>query len=402
VKIDRSEAASRPHWRRFLQDLEDGHRVASPLPNRIKSLEGLIDRCRREGRPQADIDRLAAALAAAVAVPHYSTDHDDGPVLHPDATAAASVLAMLRGDGWPKDDGPVDAVTVGVLNSLIPAPPPAKTGPSPVRIRDEAAAAIARKKKKDHKGHHQFGQAVTLFTDQTGDIGVHDVTVVHFRAFVAAAESYPSWGRTTQVNQIRAVKTWLRRVRSDHDCRYGFLENPDYCFDTPAGQKIQYTLDEVRTALSHATGGVRMALLLGLNCGMYWGDIEALSPDKIDGDHIVTGRAKLTHRPKPVVGQWRLWAETRAALDFDHKIGPLEVAYTDFAKRHGLPVHKALRKTTTQVIHDHVEDAEAARLFRCEGLGGTHGDKYVRNFTPIQVARLDAALVKVASLYGIS
>ena len=72
----------------------------------------------------------------------------------------------------------------------------------------------------------------------------------------------------------------------------------------------------------------------------------------------------------------------------------VEVRFRKWAKLHSLPAHKALRKTVTQLIHDHVSE-DAARLYRGEGTGSTHGRSYVR-FSEAQEAKLESVLKKPA------
>ena len=110
----------------------------------------------------------------------------------------------------------------------------------------------------------------------------------------------------------------------------------------------------------------------------------------------------LDHRPTKLVGCWLLWEETRKSLQLDNmpSDSSLLAHYSRFAKEHELPGHKALRKTTTQLIQDHVGETEA-RLFRCEGNSDTHNSNYIKHYTPAQVAKLDDAIRKVGELYGV-
>lgn len=388
--IPNTIAGSRPYWRKFLQDLEDGHRAArraaSPLQDRIRSIEAMLVRLRAEGRPESELERFEAMLAEAEAVPAHDTDHLDLPVLHPDAEYHARVLRLENSD-W----------GIGLMNNMIPAPPK----PTANGIKHEADVFLERHRSKDHKGWYPVRQALDLFLEQTGDIPLNAVTVHHWRKLFSALKMHPTWGDRTRYNQLGIVTTFLTRVAADHGLNYGFIRNPDYRLPLPDGRKVQYTLEQVKTALEHATGEVRMALLLGLNAGMSWADMERLTPEMVQNGHIVCPRAKLLYRKNPVVGSWLLWPETKAVLKYGVIVRRLEVKYTEFKNKHGLPEHKALRKTTAQMIEDEVGEKEA-RLFRGEGPPGTHGKNYIVSFTPTQVRKLDHALGVVGRLYGLN
>lgn len=393
------EQASARYWRRFLQDIEDHHRQAqkasSPYQTRIKSLEAMIARLRAERHPDAALARLEAQLRELEAAPPHDTHYADTPVLHPDIVARAAAMEFC-----PSEDEADDALAFMLEATDQPRPTP-KTIPS--GIGHEAEVYIARHKAKGHKGWFQVRQAVSLLTGITGDIPPDQVTVHHYRQVHQKITSSPQWSKTTQANMARIVRDFLDRVAADHNLTcYGFLSNPDYILRRPKGKKVRYTLEQVKTALQHAKGEVRLALLIGLNTGGYIGDIATMTPEMIHADHLVRCRAKLRHKDNPVVGSWLLWEETRRHLTYGNKARRLQEQYSRFAQHHGLPPHKALRKTTAQMIHDQVKDAEAARLFRGEGLPGTHGTNYICDFTPEQVDRLDNALLKVGELYGVS
>ncbi len=391
VEIPKSERASAQYWRRYLQDVADSHQIAlkslSPLPDRIASIEYMITRLQAENRSEGDLMRFKGMLTEAINVPAHSIDYADIPVLHPDVEYAAKILGLDS-----------DELGIGLLNSLIPLPPTkpkVKDG-----IKHEAEMYIKRHLAKGHHGHYQVRQAVGLFTEQTGDISVQEVNVHHWRKYHSAVTKHATWGKRTQVNQVRTVITFLKRIESDHNVSYGFIRNPDYRILCPEGQKVQYTIDQVKLALKYATGSVRFALLIGLNTGAYWGDIRTLKPEMIQDNRLVRSRQKLAYKQSQITGSWLLWKCTLESLVFDSTKRKLESAYSVFAKQHNLPPHKALRKTTAQLIQDHVGESEA-RLFRGEGGGDTHNKNYIKPFTELAVQKLDNALQVVAKLYGL-
>lgn len=87
--------------------------------------------------------------------------------------------------------------------------------------------------------------------------------------------------------------------------------------EVPEGNKVQYTSEQVRTALANATGIARTALLLGLNCGFTKADIgEFVEQEHVinGGTHISKVRSKLPHKQTKVKPVWWLWPETKEAF----------------------------------------------------------------------------------------
>jgi len=75
--------------------------------------------------------------------------------------------------------------------------------------------------------------------------------------------------------------------------------------------------------------------------------------------------------------------------------------YNRFAREHQLPTHKALRKTTSQLMIDELKDKLASRLFKCRSVGGVDGHSYICDYTPAQVQHLEDALRKIGQLYSV-
>jgi len=385
------EKESTPYWRRFLQDIADDHRqarkAASPLQDRIKSIEAMIVRVRAEQGDTAILERM---LTEAINTPADDFDAADIPVVHPAAEHIARLL--------PLDP---DALTVGLLNNLIPTP--IRT-PDTGSIEREGQVFIEGHRQRGHKGWYQVRQAIELFLTFTGNIRVQDVTVDHFRDYVAAVKAHPTWGQRTQVSQRNTVATFLKGIECDYPgVTYGFVRNKKYVITSPEGRKEQYTPEQVRLALQHATGDVRLALLLGLNCGMYWSDITRLKAEDVIDGHLHYVRKKNDHdkNSTKIRGSYLLWPETAKLLHFNLNVRKMLETYTTWRHEYGLPSHKALRKTVTQVIHEVVKDAEASRLYRAENVAGTHGRSYIRPFTPAQILTLDTALREVGRIYGL-
>lgn len=384
------ERQSAPYWRRYLQDIQDDAsqtaKAASPYQERIRSLEATLSRLKAEGRSGAILERLEAELEAVASAPHWSTDYADTPAIHPDILARAEAMGL-------SDEQAV---------MLAATEPTVRRTPAMSSIVHEADVYIARQKAKQNKYWFQVRQAVNLFTGITGDIRPDQVTVHHFREAHNKITSHPSWGKTTQANMDRIIREFLHQIEADHNLTcYGFLSNKAYRIKRPKGQRQQYTRDQVMTALQHATGDIRTALLIGLNTGGYIGDIATMTPDMIKDGHLIRCRNKLSHKDNPIVGSWLLWDETRRHLTFRLKARKLQEQFSMFAKRHGIPPHKALRKTVAQVIHD-AGWPEASRLYRGEATKGNHGDYYICDYTAPQIEQLDTALRHVARQYGLT
>src|SRR5262249_40877145 len=122
-----------------------------------------------------------------------------------------------------------------------------------------------------------------------------------------------------------------------------------------------------------------------------------------DGTHVSKVRKKLAHKKNRVKPVWLIWPETKEAMTFGVKYRDLQREWDNFRKKFGLPEHKALRKTTAQVIQDHKElGEEESLLFRGESRQGTHHKNYIKKYTPEQVVKLDEALQKARTvLFGI-
>lgn len=96
-----------------------------------------------------------------------------------------------------------------------------------------------------------------------------------------------------------------------------------------------------------------------------------------------------------------MWNATRASIQkIELTISGIKKQWEQFQTKHNLPEHKALRKTVAQLIQDNVGETEA-RLYRCEGVEGTHGKNYIKNFTPEQIKKKDNALLVVGKMIGV-
>ena len=134
--------------------------------------------------------------------------------------------------------------------------------------------------------------------------------------------------------------------------------------------------------------------------GVYNCDIITMEPDQIKDGHIVRKRHRTAHKKYSMVGEWLLWDETAAAMEYGVKEWQLERAFRELRDKfrnedgsEGLPEQKGLRKTVAQWIEDAKEE-QAARNYRCEKTQGCHGKYYVL-MSETQVATLDSMLTMV-------
>jgi len=270
---------------------------------------------------------------------------------------------------------------------------------APVRdsVRAEIKAYLSTHEKKNRHHWYELRLCLGIFEKACGDVLLRDVSIHNYRKFLELLEAdiqerdLELWG-VTHINRQRAVHTFLKGVESNYGLWFPFVRSAEFKKEMPDGKKVKYTLDELRTALREAKGLARLALLLGCNCGWYFGDIEELAPGHLVNGRVVKGRDKNKKKNK-FIGQWKLWPETLAELQYGISAAEVEKAYNKLRSKFSLPEHMALRKTISQLIEDKVSE-RAARLYRAEKPGGNHG-KYYSEMSPEQVAELDTALVVV-------
>ncbi len=360
---------SSPYWRRFLQDAEDAAVVAakdveaSQKSASLRSrISGMIDRLRQENAANPLVEHLTALLSAPLpAIPDFG------------------LLGTVESCFQPPDDD-LSRVTIA----------------TEVKI---TLARIAERAK--NSAYYQARQALDMLSEVAGHLAPDMLRVDHWRAFFVKVTTNENWNARTQRNIVRNAKHFLMVLEQERGVSYAFIRSKSFAIKAGDGQKIKYTEAEVRTALEHATGLDRLQLLLGLNAGMYVGDMVLLRPDMIQGDYVVWRRAKLgTTAPRL---RHRLWAETMKALSaytFDATEHRLQQTFKRFRLLHLLPEHKALRKSVTQLIKDRVGDDES-RYYRGEMKGGVHMENYIeRRLGDVEQTQLDKATDAIATMFG--
>jgi hypothetical protein len=399
AKLERQSAT---YWRRWLQEQEEEQherqKARSPLQGRIKSLERAIADLEREDPANAILERLRGLLRDSIACDPDDIDRGDAPVLHPHVHPALQLLVKN------------DPFGIMAANATVPT---AKAAPPKITIATEVAHALqvllTRSGKTAH--FHFTRQALNLLSEVCGQLEPPQLTVDHWRQFFQRVKAVPTWGNVTHSNAMRAAKAFVKCMGQARNVYFGFLDLPEFTIDAGDGKKVRYTEEQVKTALQHATGVQRLQVLLGLNCGMTADDILLLSPQSIQGESIVWQRSKLgeykngeKHMDKVPTLKNKLWKATLAALQeykFDVSEARLQAGYTAFTRRHRLPPHKALRKTTQQLIEDAAGNV-VGRHYRGELSGGTHAKYYAdRRLSEVEQAALDTATDAVGTRFGL-
>jgi hypothetical protein len=379
-EVPEGKTASRPFWEKYLRGLraveDTRRREQCRFQTRLKSLDIIIEALEVEGR---DASVFKAEQLRVIGIPDHDIDNADFPALHPDAAEQMAVLGL----------DPTDELAVHSLNAThcrAVKPSPKKGG-----LRHEAERYIASKNGKDKWNQRA---ALDVFLVAAGDITVREIDREVYLRYIEALKRQDNWNAASKAKHQSRLHTFLHSIEEDFDLRFPWLGRRRYMMPNPEGRKVQYTLDQIRTALANANGIARCALMLALNCGWYAGDIAEVQPEHIADGHISKVRAKLKHKATRVKPVWLLWPETEAALMYGLTKRDIEREFQKLRDQHGLPEHKALRKTVAQMIQDGSGEEESV-LYRGEARAGTHHRNYIVAYTTPQVARLDAALQKV-------
>jgi len=400
---ERLKKESVTYWRRWLQDTEEdaanSQKANSPLQERLRSLERVLRDLNRDNAPDAILECYKAMYRDAAQVAPEDIDHADVPVIHPQVHPALKLL------------GTSDPLIVRILNATVSSAAAAPKVTIATEVKHALQVHLARTGLNAH--YHFTRQALELLMTTCGQLEPHQLTVDHWRTFFAKVTTREKWGIVTQSNAIRAAKRFAKTVSQARGTNVGFVDLQEFAIDPGEGDKVKYTFAEVKTALDHATGTVRLQLLLGLNAGMTTADILTLKPDMIQGDYVVWKRCKLArikeggkakdYSPVAVL-KHKLWGTTKQALNaytFDATEYQLDHGFFKFTRKHMLPVNKALRKTVTQLIEDR-NGNDAGRHYRGELKGGTHMKNYVeRRLGDKEQGDLDTALDAIGTHFGL-
>lgn len=273
------------------------------------------------------------------------------------------------------------------------------------------------------------------FTEWFGDSrDVHEIdgqSVLAYRQFLLEAIAKKELARATAHTRLQDTCAFIRRLWRLNVIpelpRVLAENNRDIAIGKDVRRPSFFTIDEVKTCLEQANDRLRLYLLLMLNCGMYQGDIAALTPDEVDWEQgtITRKRSKSAHHASAPSVRYLLWQDTlRLLKDQRENEGPLLLrnrlgnplvvrdirddgkattndsiknAYDRLKKKTGIkkPL-KLLRKTSANLIANNPEFRGLENLFLGHSPSGTADRHYVD-----AVGQLDGAIGWLGSQYGI-
>jgi integrase len=378
-----SERQAEPYWRRYLAEIfyiqEKSKRESSPLQRRLISIEAIKEQGTLTPELQKEYDRC-------LNIPAHDIDNADLPVIHPDIIERANFYSLSD----------IDEFEIAVEQSRLPRIPQNKS------LKREADIWLDTFKRKDHTEFYQVRATLNLYLETTGHISLDDITVDHYRETIEKIRAL-NCGETTKSNKQKYLARFLKYLAGNHDLRVGYIDLHENKIFRDAPKKIQFADEQVFRALQNAKGIIRSMLLLGLNCGMYRGDICNLKPEHIHGDDnefCSKAREKLKNRRYIIVPTWYLWKETRQHIRFDIDEKTFEDAWKIFKLEYDLPNHKALRSTVAQWLQDNINET-VARLYRGEAGSGEHHRSYIRPYTTKQNEALRAGLEQAGAYFKI-
>jgi hypothetical protein len=407
ISIPKNGRLSEPYWRQFLAERNELHAkqrgTKSPLQKQIASLEEIIAEFKADGRDTASLHKELTEAREVEPTPYINFDHRfERPAVHPDIRDIANKI---------QSSGSVlTATTIETLNSLVPRRKP-NAVPQSESLRHEARIWIDGMKKTGAKNSWLApARHIEFFLEVCGDISIRNITGDHWREFCSRVDALTVHGNgikpisdpyryNYRSNVIQFLKN-LEALKTNLNLNYAFVRL--FPVVKGEGKKVQFSLDQMKTALAHSEGVVRTMVLCGLNMGFYQGDVLALSEDKIGADGLTTYRAKCLKKnaKNPLQMTWWLWNETRCNLRFDLTAADLK-AFEAFRQEHGLPQFKALRKGAAQWLNDNF-GGEVAKAFRCDAGSGCQDKFYIRQASPATIKNLKKALIKFGAALGIS
>jgi hypothetical protein len=377
-KVPNTKIGSKSYWGRFLeyhnQQEEVEKRRITPFKTLINSLDLIISSLEAQGRDASAYIRKRVEI---LALPEFIEDDlVDYPVAHPDV----SHIVELCG----KED---DGLLVHLLNGLVQNTQSKKVEKT---VKTEAAKYLAALGQKNRRMELNARPVIEMFVSVCGHLQIKEVKVDNYKQFLDKVKKQVSWNDTTKAKNQGRIHTMLRIWEAEDDgVRYPFLGKRHLMLEVPDGKKVQFSLEQLKLALSNAEGVLRTSVLLAINCGFTHADIAELNESHINEDYLCKKRAKL--KRKKVQPKWWLWPETKKAIQFGISRYKLDYHFQRFQKAYDLPYHKAIRCGVAQILHDqYCEDV--ARLYRGESVGGSHGKNYIRSYSDAQVTKLRAGL----------
>jgi hypothetical protein len=119
------------------------------------------------------------------------------------------------------------------------------------------------------------------------------------------------------IKRIKEFVRWLHRSptfewRKPEDLEWGRIRIPRNPVEDDLPDELPtYTIPELEILYEYASPFERLNMLLALNCGFGQAEILTLQKKSIKGDYIKRRRYKTG-----VYGEWKLWPETKAGIDW--------------------------------------------------------------------------------------
>jgi integrase len=268
----------------------------------------------------------------------------------------------------------------------------------------------------------------TAYLGETADVGTIDCERLegfHNHCLSKIAEQH--WSASYAKEVFKTARIWIKWL-----WERGAIEAPKnlnrrFKFGSTVKQIQTWTVDEVRQVIGQATGKLRIALLLMLNCGFTQRDVSDLADAEVnwrDG-RIIRKRSKTRGQANVPTVDYTLWPSTLALLQ-EHRSGGERVLVTKsgkpyvsaemidgkvirsdnfcalfhvFRKRLGFRKSlKLLRKTSASLLESHPIYGRLTSLF----LGHSPASIKDRHYAAVPQALFDEAVVWLGGQLGVA
>ena len=258
------------------------------------------------------------------------------------------------------------------------------------------------------------------FVGETADVSTITAEVLDgFHSFCLSKIAETQWSPAYAKEVFASVRQWIRYL-----VQLGAISPPANLHARwrfgPIAREVQiFTVAEVQQLTGAATGKLKLALLLMLNCGMTQQDVSDLADDEVNwtAGRIRRKRSKTRHVGSVPVVEYPLWPATFALLK-EHRSGrdpvlltrsgrpyirPVSgsdmwaVPYAALRERVGIPKPmKLLRKTSASLLESHEVYGRFTSLF----LGHSPRSMKDRHYTAPPQVLFDAAVVWLGEKLG--
>lgn len=184
----------------------------------------------------------------------------------------------------------------------------------------------------------RFLAPFVAYVGETADVKIIDAaTLTGFHCYCLsriserAEDPATGWGIVYAREIFATARSWIRWL-----VEQGTIESPtnltsrSFRFGSTVKRIKTWTVGEIQRTIGKATGKLKLALLLMLNCGMTQQDVSDLRDDEAnwrDG-RIIRRRSKTAHRESVPLGNYKLWPQTFRLLK-QYRSGSERVLLTD-------------------------------------------------------------------------